>query len=210
MTEKKASNDSVSRPASLASGAVPSLRRCLLTGGFGFGLASLCVFATVAYGERWMYSHLGLAGAYLTWTALFILLGGAALRPLIVRRDRLPRFFLLFGLAFLAYAVGWITSYFLLRGSVGEWAGSLSGSLLMALVFALGYRVARIVPALSAVLFAANSAGYFAGSALNAAIGGQWGMLLWGGVYGLCLGAGLGGSLYLIQTRRMDPPGASE
>jgi len=33
---------------------VPSLGRSLLIGGSGFCLASLCVFATVAFAERWM------------------------------------------------------------------------------------------------------------------------------------------------------------
>ena len=63
---------------------VPSLRRSLLMGGLGFGLVSLCVFATVAFAERWMYTRLGLFGAYLTWTALFILLGGGVLGSLVV------------------------------------------------------------------------------------------------------------------------------
>ena len=53
-----------------------SLTRSALLGGLGFGLASLLVFATVAFGERWMYTHLGLWGAYLAWTVLFIGLGG--------------------------------------------------------------------------------------------------------------------------------------
>ena len=75
--------------------ALPSLVRSLLTGGLGFGLVSLCVFATVAFGERWMYEHLGLLGAYLAWTALFILLGGGVLGSLVVGRWRLPRFYLL-------------------------------------------------------------------------------------------------------------------
>jgi hypothetical protein len=54
---------------------------------------------------------------------------------------------------------------------------------------------------LSAVLFVANSVGYFAGSALNNSIGGRPGMLLWGAAYGLCLGAGLGAVLHLAQSR---------
>jgi hypothetical protein len=182
--------------------AVPSLGRSLLVGGLGFGLASLCVFATVAFAERWMYTRLGLLGAYLAWTALFILLGGAALGSLAVGRWRLPRFYVLFGAAFFAYAVGWVGSYFFLRGAAGEWAGSLAGSLLMALILALGFGAARSTLSLAAVLFVANSAGYFLGSALNEGLGGAAGMLLWGGVYGLCLGAGLGGVMHLAQARR--------
>ena len=174
----------------------------MLAGGLGFCLVSLCVFATVAFAERWMYARLGLAGAYLAWTALFILLGGGVMGSLVSGRWRLPRFYLLFGSAFLAYAAGWVGAYFVLRGAAGEWAGSLAGSLLMGLVLAAGFGVARSALNLSAVLFVANSVGYFLGSALNDAVGGRTGMLLWGGAYGLCLGAGLGAVLHFAQTRR--------
>lgn len=182
---------------------IPSLQRSALIGGVGFGLASLCVFATVAFAERWMYTQLGLWGAYLVWTALFILLGGAALGSLVVGRWRLPKFYLIFGLAFFAYAVGWTGAYFALRGTVGEWVGSLVGSLLMGTVFAVGFRAARSALTLSAVLFVANSIGYFLGSALNDAIGGPVGMLLWGTAYGVFLGAGLGAVLHLAQSHRV-------
>ena len=180
----------------------PSLRRSLLIGVLGFGLASLCVFATVAFAERWMYARLGLYGAYLAWTALFILLGGGALGSLAVGRWRLPGFYLLFGLAFFAYAAGWVGAYFTLRGAAGEWAGSLVGSLLMGCVFALGFGAWRAALNLSAVLFVANSVGYFLGSALNDAVGGRTGMLLWGAAYGLSLGAGLGAALHIAQGRK--------
>ena len=181
---------------------LPSLGRFLLTGGLRFCLASLGVFATVAFGERWMYTHLGLPGAYLTWTALFILLGGSALRPLILGPQRGARFFLLFALAFFVYAAGWVGAYFALRGTaMGEWVGSLAGSVLMGVVLAAGFGVVRSAPRFSVVLFAANSAGYFLGSALNNVVGGQAGMLLWGGVYGLFLGAGLGAVLHRAQTQ---------
>lgn len=181
---------------------VPSLRRSLLTGGLGFCLASLCVFSTVAFAERWMYTRLGLYGAYLAWTALFILLGGGVLGSLVVGRWRLPRFYALFGLSFFAYAVGWVGSYFILRGAAGEWVGALAGSLLMGSVLATGLGAARAALSLSAGLFVAHSLGYFLGSALNDFVGGRAGMLLWGASYGLCLGAGLGAALHLAQTRR--------
>ena len=182
--------------------APPSLGRSLLVGGLGFGLASVCVFATVAFAERWMYARLTFAGAYLTWTVLFILLGGGALSPLIHDRARASRFYGLFALAFAAYAAGWIGAYFVLGGAPGEWAGSLAGSALMGLVFAAGFGVPRAALRLCAVLFVMNSAGYFLGSALNNAVGGRAGMLLWGCLYGPFLGAGLGAALYLAQTAR--------
>ena len=181
---------------------VPSLGRSLLIGGLGFALASLSVFATVAFAERWMYAHLGLLGAYLAWTALFILLGGTVLGSLVVGRWRLPKFYLLFGFAFFLYAAGWVGAYFTFRGAAGEWIGSLAGSLLMASVLAFALGSARSALNLSAALFVANSLGYFLGSALNNSIGGRAGMLLWGTVYGLCLGAGLGAVLYFAQARR--------
>ena len=176
-----------------------SLKHSLLIGGIGFACVSLLVFATVAFGERWMYANLGLAGAYLAWTALFILLGGGVLGSLVTGFWRLPKFYLLFGIAFFAYAAGWVGAYFTLRNTAGEWVGSLVGSVLMAAIFAVAFRSLRSILRLSALLFVANSLGYFIGSALNDFFGGRPGMLLWGVAYGLFLGLGLGGVLYLAQ-----------
>ncbi len=186
----------------MAEPAVPSLQRAIVTGGLGFGLVSLCVFATVAFAERWMYTHLGLLGAYLVWTALFILLGGAVLGSLVVGRWRLPKFYLLYGVAFFVYAAGWIGAYFSLPGTAGEWLGSFVGSILMAIAFAMGLGAIRATVKLSAILFVANSLGYFLGSALNNYVAGRGGMLIWGIVYGLFLGAGIGVVLQLAQTGR--------
>lgn len=178
----------------------PSLANSLLIGAVGFGVVSLCVFATVAFGERWMYRNLGLTGAYLAWTIMFILLGGAVLGSLVVGRWRLPKFYLLYGLAFFAYAAGWTAAYFVLRGVAGEWVGSLAGSILMALVFAKGFGRLGGTLKFSAILFIANSIGYFLGSALNDYIRGSNGMLLWGVAYGLFLGAGIGAVLHYAQV----------
>lgn len=179
---------------------IPSLGRSLLIGGFGFCFASLLVFATVAFAERWMYRNLGLGGAYAVWTVLFILLGGASLSPLVIGPGRLLRFQFLFGTAFLLYAVAWVGSYFTLRGVAGEWAGSLAGSILMALAIALAFGVIKTFFAQAVALFIANSAGYFLGAAIHYSIQGKIGMLLWGVIYGLFLGAGLGLSLFLAQA----------
>lgn len=175
-----------------------SLPQSLWRGGVGFCFASLLVFATVAFGERWMYRHLGLSGAYAAWVILFILLGASALRPLVIGAGF--RFYFLFGLAFLCYALAWVGAYFTLRGAMGEWVGSLAGSVFMGLVFALGFGSARAWPKLMALLFVTNSVGYFLGAALNAALGGKLGMLSWGAVYGFCLGVGLGAALYVAQA----------
>ena len=209
---------------------VPSLKTSIVRGGIGFCVASLLVYATVAFAERWMYTNLTVLGAYLVWTILFIALGGGVLGSLVDGRWRLPKFYLLFGLAFFVYAAGWVFAYFTLRGYAGEWAGSLAGSILMALVFAAGFRTSGRVATeghpyktrrrsfvrsalrgrpsamsstlkFSAILFVANSIGYFLGSALNAYFGGPPGMLLWGAAYGLFLGAGLGAVLHFAQRK---------
>lgn len=179
---------------------VPTLTRSVVIGAIGFCLVSLVVFATVAFGERWMYRTLTEGGAYVVWTVLFILLGGAVLGSLVVGRWRLPKFYLLYGLAFFMYALGWVAAYFILRGTAGEWVGSLAGSILMALVFAVGFNTIRSTLKFALLLFVANSIGYFLGSALNDAIGGQGGMLLWGVAYGLFLGAGIGAVLHYSQA----------
>ena len=180
---------------------LPTLTEAIVKGGVGFAVASLCVFGTVAFAERWMYSNLGILGAYLVWTILFIGLGGAMLGSLVVERWQLPRFYLLFGVAFFAYAVGWMAAYFTVRGTAGEWLGSLIGSLMMAIVFSAGFKRSDEILKFATVFFIANSAGYFLGSTLNNSITGRAGMLLWGISYGLFLGAGIGAVLQLAQSR---------
>jgi len=63
----------------------------------------------------------------------------------------------------------------------------------------MGFGALNSILKLSLLLFAANSAGYFIGSALYNLVGGPSGMLLWGLVYGLCLGAGIGALLHMAQ-----------
>ncbi len=178
---------------------VPSLKRSVITGAIGFCLVSLCVFATVAFAQSWMYKHLSVYGAYLVWIALFILLGGAALSPLVIGPRRLFRFYVLFGAAFFVYGISWMEAYFTLPNTMGEWIGSLAASVSMALVFAAGFKALRSALVLSAVLFVANSIGYFGGLIFYSPLGEIKGLLVWGAFYGLCLGAGLGAVLYIAQ-----------
>ena len=178
---------------------IQSLSRSVMSAALGFAAVSLCVFATVAFAERWMYTNLGVLGAYLAWTALFIVLGGAVLGTLVEGRWALPKFYILFAAAFFAYAIGWMGAYFILRGVVGEWVGSLLGSIFMALVLAAGFGAMSSIVKFSVLLFVANSIGYFLGSALNNYFGGREGMLMWGAAFGLFLGAGIGAVLSLAQ-----------
>ena len=172
--------------------APPTLRRSLLTGALGFCLASLCVFATVAFAERWMYARLGLYGAYIAWTALFILLGGGALGTLAVGRWRLPRFYsaLRTGLLRVRRRLGRRLLHAPRRGGrVGRFARRVRphGLCLRARV-----RRGALGTELLGRAFRSEPIGYFLGSALNDAVGGRAGMLLWGAAYGLAWAPGSG------------------
>jgi hypothetical protein len=176
------------------------MKRSILLGILGFTTASLVVFCTVAFGERWMYRNLGVAGSYATWAVLFVVLGGVLLSPLVNGTARITRFLPIFAVGFFLYSAGWIAAYFTFRGTLGAWVGSLAGSTLLALVIAKGFGSLRSFAILAAILFAANSAGYFIGEKLFLAVPGRSGMVLWGLIYGIGLGAGLGLAVDLAQS----------
>ena len=179
----------------------PTLGESLLFASLGFLGASLLVYGTVAFAGRWMYRALGEGRAYTVWAALFILAGGAALARLVIGPGRLRRFYLLFSIAFILYAAGWVAAYFPLRDAKGEWLGSLVGTLLIAVVFAWGFGAWNRLPMIWLVLFVSHSAGYFLGSILNSIIGDKTGMMLWGASYGWLFGLGLGYALYAAQRQ---------
>lgn len=181
---------------------LPSLSKSIVTGAIGFGLASLCVFATVAFIERWMFQNLGLLGSYIAWIVLFILLSGGVFGSLVVDRWRLPKFYLLWAIAFFAYAVAWMIAYFTIGRTKGEVIGSLVGSIFMALVLAAGFRSLSSTVKLSALLFVSNFLGYFLGVALFDSLSEPTGMLLFGVVYGLLFGAGIGAALQFVQRTK--------
>ncbi len=181
---------------------LPSLQKSIVTGAIGFGVVSLCVFATVAFAERWMYQNLGLFGSYIAWIVLFIVLSGAVFGSLVVDRWRLPKFYLLWAVAFFAYAAAWMIAYFTVGRTVGELIGALAGSIFMALVIAAGFRTLGSTVKLSAILFVSNSLGYFLGAALFDTLSEPTGMLLFGVVYGLFFGAGIGAALQLAQRSK--------
>jgi hypothetical protein len=172
----------------------------LIRSGVGFCLVSLVVFATVAFGQRWMYRQFGQLGAYAVWTVLFIVLGGAMLNLLVVKPDQRRRFYAVFGLAFLAYATTWTTAYFAFRDIIGEWIGSLAGSAILGGILAMAFGAKGSMLRIIVGLVFTHSTGYFVGSLLHRWIEGKPGMLLWGLCYGLLFGLGLGQALYLAQT----------
>lgn len=178
-----------------------TLSQSIIFGSIGFCTASLVVFATVAFGERWMYQEFGRYGAYAVWALLFVLIGGGALSLLTVGPARLLRFYLLFCVVFFLYAAGWVAAYFTSPNMTGEWIGSLAGTVLMSLVLAWAFGAMSAFPKIALVTFITHSAGYFAGSLLNNWIGGKAGMMMWGAAYGLGTGAGFGYAFYELQRR---------
>lgn len=189
--------------------AAPSVLRSALLGALCFTAASVLVYATVAFGEKWMYRNLGLYGAYAVWTALFVMLGGVAMIPVLPRPRRIARWFLIFGGSFFLYAAAWVAAYFSLRGSLGEWVGAGSGCVLLGVALAFGFGALNRIPAIVLVLFAANTVGYFAGSTLYYTVRGAEGMLFWGVAHGMGLGAGLGAAIALAcSVRPSEEPNA--
>ena len=175
--------------------------RCQIKASLRFGLASLLVYATVAFGERWMYRHLGLPGAYGVWTLLFVVFGGLALKPLVVLPKAKRTFWLWFALAFFAYAscldgvllhAAWFC-----RRMVGL---ACSARQLWVWCWPSSSVHRAATPGSHVELFVAHSAGYFLGEWLHHSLHGKIGMLLWGVCYGLGFGLGLARALYWAQT----------
>ena len=170
------------------------MRKLTITalGSVYFGIVSMLVFATVAFGELWMYRNLTLWGAYFVWTLLFLGLGGVSFLPLIEPGTYRRRFPARFAIGFLGYALIWCCAYFLQPNTRGECVGCGVGSIVLAMVLnppGMG-RGGQFQCAGSLCVF--SVLGYFAGAWANAAAGGPMGMLLWGVAFGLGTGAGIG------------------
>ena len=182
----------------------PSLKKSLFIGAIGFGPVSLLIFGSVDFTQRWLYSTIGFTGAYLVWIAAYILIGGAALSPLLAGPRRLARFYPLFATSFFAYGISWTFAYFLLRGAPGEWMGAVAASTAMAVVIAAWFKVLKAAWWMAVWLFVAHSIGYFVGSIFFYSLDHRTGLLVWGPFFGAWLGAGIGAVLYYAQSRNID------
>lgn len=180
--------------AEIARRRVPSL-------GFsvGYGAISMALVSTLAYsvwafrlirGEPMMYAAVAL---------VYIILTGLALHRLILAPRSRGAFALLFGAAFLAYAVIWSAFWFGLRGRhLADLWGAAAGLGALTLVLGNALGGAHLWRAWLAA-FALHSAGYYLGGVLYGSIAGPAGKLLWGTAHGLGFGAGLGFVLFHVQ-----------
>jgi hypothetical protein len=174
---------------------------CAMAGACGFGAVSLVVFGSVAYAERWLYGNLGVAGAYVLWTLLFVGLGGLLLGGLVFGPGARARFTGVFALGFALYAAGWCAGWFMLGGFRGEVLGSVAGTVVLGAVLSSAFGALGLFGRVLPWLLLGNLTGYFVGEAAWQGLDhAPHGMLLWGLIYGLAVGAGLGLSLHLLQT----------
>ena len=189
--------------------AAMSLSQSLCVGSVGFCFVSTVVFATVAFGERWLYNHLGMALAYAFWTLLFMLGGGTVASRLNRGFQSGARSYAIFALAFFLYAIGWTAAYFALKTAARELLGVIAGTLLMSLTFVCAWAAIRNLAQIFPVLLLANGAGYFAGRYVWRTLDGQAGMIGWGVLFGLGLGFGLGYTFHVCREGgRTDEPNA--
>lgn len=201
---------------------VPTLGESVLRGTIGFTLVSLGGFAPWVLGGRWFYRNVGEAGLYAVCAVVFIGLSGLLLHRLIIGPGSLVRFYKLFSLAFLAYAVAWSVAWMTLaRGTGGVTAGiigSLAGIVAMGALLAWGFKAPEAMLKIIVALFVTNLAGYFIGEwAYNGVLalkeGNAVGLVLerstrsllsktaWGLCYGLGFGAGIGYAFYAGQAK---------
>jgi hypothetical protein len=203
--------------ASTQPACVPTLGESVLRGMIGFTLVSLGGFAPWVLAGRWFYRNVGEAGLYAACAAVFIGLSGLLLHRLIIGPGSLIRFYKIFSLAFVAYAIAWTIGWMLLRGVAGSIAGLLAGTAAMGAILRYGFGARGAVLKIIAVLFVANAAGYFIGEwAYNAVPalkeGNATGIVLdrqtratvskaaWGLFYGLGFGAGIGFAFHACQA----------
>jgi hypothetical protein len=197
--------------ASSAPPHVPSLGGSLARGVIGFTIVSIAGFSPWVFGERWFHQQFGEAGLYAICALVFIGLSGLLLHGLIIGPGSLWRFYVLFGIAFALYSVGWIVGWMLLRGHVGGIVGLLAGTVLMGVILCAAFGAWRALPIVIGALFLFNAAGYFGGGVFAEALASfndgahaKAAMLSWGAWYGIGFGAGIGLAFYLCQAGARD------
>jgi hypothetical protein len=174
----------------------------LVLGALGFAVTSVAAFSVWAYGAGWFENHGGELAMYSGCTVVFVALSGLLLHPLLDGSARISRIYKTFIPAFLAYAVAWCVAWIAMRDRTGEWLGSVAGSVAFAAVLALMFRNGRAFLPAAVAVFLLHSAGYFIGSVLyEDYMHMPRGRMVWGVVYGLGFGAGIGCAYWAVQRR---------
>lgn len=179
---------------------LPNLRQSFVVGTLGFAFVSVAAFSVWALGGRALSRSVGAGGFYATVALVFLVGGGRAFRSILIG-ENLGRFYLLFVSAFALYAGTWIAGSLMFKNT-GEWLGAAIGPLPMAVLYCAAFRAWPQFGRCALLLVACHFAGYFAADRLFQleALKNQWGMLVWGLVYGLGFGAGLSLMLHHCQS----------
>jgi hypothetical protein len=181
---------------------LPNLATSLFRGIAGFTAVSIGGFLPWPLLDRFI-PHPTEIQLYLACTAMFIALSGPCMHRLILGPGSLSRFYKIFALAFIAYAVLWVAFWVALRGDAGSLLGLLGGTAAMGAILALAFGVPRVMPQVILTLFALNALGYYAGGKIEGHLAVDYrlvAMLLWGVCYGIGFGAGLGVAFHLCQA----------
>jgi hypothetical protein len=185
---------------------LPTAASSLLRGIVGFTVVSLAGFLPWPIMDHW-FRHPTEIGLYIACTAVFIGLSGPCLHGLIIGPGSLSRFYKVFAIAFIAYAMLWVGFWMALRGTVGEVAGLLGGTVAMGAILAFAFDIPQAAPKISFALFILNALGYYAGGKIEGKLAVDHrllAMLLWGACYGIGFGAGLGAAFHLCQQRARE------
>jgi hypothetical protein len=183
--------------------ALPTLAGSMGRGILGFTVVSIAGFLPWPIFDHWFRS-LRETHLYIACTAIFIGLSGVCLHRLILGPGSLSRFYKLFSLAFLAYALVWVALWVAWRDDTGSIGGLLGGTAVMGAILSLSFDAPRVMPKVIAALFILNASGYYVGGRIEgkliidhpiAAV------LLWGLCYGIGFGAGLGVAFHLCQEQ---------
>lgn len=204
---------------------VPGIGESVLRGMAGFTVVSLAGFAPWVLAGRWFYRNTGEAGLYAMCALMFIGLSSPLLHRLIIGPGSMVRFYKLFSLAFLAYAVVWTVAWMTLVRAMGAVTagsvGGLAGIAVMGGMLAWGFEVPTAAGRMIGALVVTNLASYFIGewayngvlalkedNALGWVLERQTRSLLskaaWGLFYGLGFGAGIGYAIYAGQSKARE------
>lgn len=181
--------------------ALPSLGASIGRGAIGFTIVSVAGFLPWPIFDLWIHG-IGETELYLICTAVFIGLSGPCMHRLILGPGSLSRFYKLFSLAFIAYAVIWVALWTSLRSNTGVALGLLGGTTAMGAILCLAFDAWKVAWKVIAALFGLNTVGYFVGEKIAGKLIVDHpviAMLTWGLCYGAGFGAGLGAAFHFCQ-----------
>jgi hypothetical protein len=184
----------------------PGLARSIVIGTIGFTLLGLAGFLPWALGAG---NSLGEVGMYALCAVVFVALSGPFLHRLMPGPGSLLRFYLLFTVAFAAYASIWMLIWFQWRIEKSDYIGLGLGTLAFSVLVVWRMKAWSKLPVGFIGLALLHTAGYwvgeqfyvdlrsqseldFAGLHLTAKQCAMTAKLVWGLFYGLGFGAGIG------------------